>query len=81
MYTVKAVYDGVQFRPEQPIEIKEHYNVLITFIEPVSEPTKKGTRFLRESDPSKSALGVWEGEITIPDDFNEPLEDLKEYMC
>jgi len=36
---------------------------------------------MREADPSKSALGLWEGETTIPDDFNAPLEDLKEYMC
>jgi len=35
---------------------------------------------LRNANPSKSALGLWENEATIPDDFNAPLDDLKEYM-
>ena len=25
-------------------------------------------------------LGGWEGKINVPEDFNEPLEDFKEYM-
>lgn len=25
-------------------------------------------------------LGGLEGKVTVPDDFDEPLEDLKEYM-
>ena len=25
-------------------------------------------------------LGGWEGKIKVPDDFNAPLEDFKEYM-
>ena len=25
-------------------------------------------------------LGGWEGKINVPDDFNAPLEDFKEYM-
>ena len=41
----------------------------------------KNPRLLREPDPSKSTrLGQWNGEVTIPDDFDEPLEDMKEYM-
>lgn len=28
----------------------------------------------------KAKLGGWEGKISIPDDFNTPLEDFKEYM-
>ena len=30
--------------------------------------------------PIKRKLGGLEGKISIPDDFNEPLDDLKEYM-
>jgi len=81
MRTIKAVYDGVQFKPEQPITVKESYNVLITFLDPVNNSTKKRPRFLREPDPSKShALGMWNGEVKIPDDFDEPLDEMKEYM-
>lgn len=28
----------------------------------------------------KVKLGGWEGKIYIPDDFNAPLDDFKEYM-
>ncbi len=29
----------------------------------------------------KRQLGTLAGKISIPDDFDEPLDDLKEYMC
>jgi len=28
----------------------------------------------------KAKLGGWEGRIRVPEDFNAPLEDFKEYM-
>jgi len=82
MHTVEAIYDGVTFKPTQPIDIKEEYKVIITFLEPIKYGTKKKSRYLKEPDPSKYgavALGEWDGLVKIPDDFNEPLEDLKEY--
>ena len=80
MYAVKAIYDGVGFTAQQPIPVKGLHEVIITFLEPVQE-TKRMPRFLNAPDPSKSdALGMWDGEASIPDDFNEPLDDLKEYM-
>jgi len=81
MYTIKAVYDGVEFMPEQPITVEGRYKVLITFIEPVDELANTRRRFLTEPVPSKShALGRWNGEVKIPDDFDEPLDELKEYL-
>ena len=50
MYAVKAIYDGVNFKPMQPISMKGQYEVVITFLEPVSdviakaEQTKKHPR-------------------------------------
>lgn len=42
---------------------------------------KKNPRILREADPSKShMLGRLNGKVKIPDDFDEPLEEMKEYM-
>ena len=81
MYAVKAIYDGVTFKPKQPIPVKEQYEVVITFIEPVEKATKKNPRFLREPDSTKiPTIGEWDGMAVIPDDFNEPLEEMKEYM-
>ena len=81
MYAVKAIYDGVNFKPKQPIPIKEQYEVVITFIEPVEKAAEKNPRFLREPDSTKTpTIGEWDGMAVIPDDFNEPLEEMKEYM-
>jgi Protein of unknown function (DUF2281) len=28
----------------------------------------------------KNAFGIWKGEVWMSDDFNAPLDDLREYM-
>ncbi len=28
----------------------------------------------------RGGLGIWQGQIWMSDDFDEPLEDLKDYM-
>ena len=81
MYAVKAIYDGANFKPKQPISVKGEYEVIITFIEPVNKVTKKNPRFLLEPDSTKElTIGEYDGMFAIPDDFNEPLEEMKEYM-
>jgi len=81
MYSVKAIYDGVNFQPKQPISVKGQYEVIITFIEPINRVTEKNPRFLREPDSDKvPTIGELDGMVTIPDDFGEPLEEMKEYM-
>jgi hypothetical protein len=80
MYAVRAIYDGVNFTPQQPISVCGQHEVIITFVKPL-DPSEKAPQFLREPNPNKeTVLGLWEGEIKIPEDFNEPLDDLKEYM-
>ncbi|MCL2255160.1 MAG: DUF2281 domain-containing protein, partial [Lachnospiraceae bacterium] len=76
---------GNFFTAGQKFRLPERRKVYITVLDEPAlvEPINKAThnpRILLESDPSKSALGLWAGETTVPDDFNEPLEDLKEYM-
>jgi len=70
MHTIKAIYDGTNFRPMQPIPVKENYKVVIQFIEPLKKdavrpPFEYGSMF---------------GKIWMADDFNAPLDDFKEYM-
>lgn len=36
---------------------------------------------VEEKPKKKRQLGTLAGKISIPDDFDEPLDDLKEYMC
>jgi len=80
MYAVKAIYDGVNFKPIQPVDIEGQYEVVITFLEPTSAPVKQSPRLLLEPVPGKPAsIGEFDGLIKIPDDFNESLEEMKEY--
>ena len=81
MYAIRAIYDGVNFKPTQPVDVEGQYEVVITFIEPISAPIKKNPRLLLEPVLGKPvSIGEFDGLIKIPDDFDEPLEEMKEYM-
>ena len=81
MYAVKAIYDGVNFKPTQPVDVEGQFEVVITFLEPVSAPVKKSSRLLLDPVPGRPVLiGELDGLIKIPEDFDEPLEEMKEYM-
>lgn len=42
MQAIKAIYDGAQFKPKQPIPVSGQYEVVITFLEQISlNPTIK----------------------------------------
>ena len=42
MQAIKAIYDGVNFIPEQPIPVSGQYEVVITFVTQISpNPTDK----------------------------------------
>ena len=51
MQAIKAVYDGFTFQPRQPVPVQGHYEVVITFLEPIEpvhasrvaeQPTNQG---------------------------------------
>ena len=78
MYAVKAIYDGVNFNPKQPISVSGRYEVVITFLEPIEDdvavdgPPKKR--------PLSELKGFMKGNVWMADDFNAPLEEMREYM-
>ena len=78
MYAVKAIYDGVNFKPKQPISIKGKHEVLIIFDEPVTEGADNAARTSKR--PRSEIIGCLKGKIWMADDFNAPIEALKEYM-
>ena len=62
----------------------EKLNIAMTFIhfleqqkeiEPFAETVNKA-----EKRPFSEMKGIFKGKIWMSDDFNEPLEDMKEYM-
>ena len=78
MYAVKAIYDGVNFKPNQPISVKGVYEVIITFLEPVTE-SLDSTKQIKKH-PRSEIIGCLKGQVWMADDFNDPIEELKEYM-
>ena len=81
MQAIKAIYDGVSFKPIQPIPVKGKYEVLIAFLEPIYDYVDENNNILIEPDMTVTpVLGRLNGLVKIPDDFDEPLDELKEYM-
>ena len=68
--TIKGYYDHGQIVLEETPPVKTKTDVMVTFL----------TGEITETQPIKRKLGGLEGKVTIPDDFNEPLDDLKDYM-
>ncbi len=70
--TIKGVYDhGIITLTEDPL-VKSKANVIVTFLTSEEEIAHKGKQ--------KIILGLLDGMIKLPDDFNEPLDDLKDYL-
>ena len=68
---IKGIYDnGKIILTEEPRD-KTKTEVIVTFLK---EEKQKST------SKKQSRLGGMEGIIIVPDNFDEPLDDLKEYM-
>ncbi|HEY5465017.1 MAG TPA: hypothetical protein VIJ95_17270 [Hanamia sp.] len=67
--TIKGVYDNEQILLDEIPSVKNKSKVVVTFLEEINE-----------FQDDKRRLGSLKGKIGIPDDFNKPLDDLKEYM-
>ena len=90
----RVYYEDGLFVPFEPVSIPKGSQAVVTILDFLGDYTEGSAEsnalhplisgdspaILRKASPSKSAVGLWDGEITIPEDFNEPLEDLKEYM-
>ena len=42
MQAIKAVYDGLTFKPKQSVLVQGHYEVVITFLEPIEPAYASG---------------------------------------
>ena len=69
MQAIKAVYDGFAFTPTEPIPVQGHYEVVITFIEPIVGTTNdKPNHALR--------IGFLKDKVPpLPDSFFDPLPE------
>jgi len=71
MQTIRAIYNGSDFKLLQPAPVKEVYEVFITFVEPVKKESIFELPYKR---------GCMKGKMWMADDFDAPLDDFKEYM-
>jgi hypothetical protein len=71
MEIVKALYTKERIKLLEPVNVKGDYECEVIFRNPVKEPKKKKI-------PLSELEGCLEG--VIMDDFDEPLEEMKEYM-
>lgn len=69
LMTIKGIYDKGQIVLEETPSIKDKSKVVVTFLDEI-----------KPAACLKRRLGSLKGKVSIPDDFNEPLDDLKEYM-
>jgi hypothetical protein len=78
MHAIKAIYDGNSFTPIQPIPVEGSYEVVITFMKPVN----KDALSLGEGEklPRSTIKGLLKGKVKMSKDFNEPIEEMMEYM-
>jgi hypothetical protein len=67
----------------------ELLNTLEKLPEPLQQEILHYAEFLAEkysktvpqtTTPNRQGFGSWQGQIIMAEDFDEPLEDLKEYM-
>ncbi|MFW0716604.1 DUF2281 domain-containing protein [Pedobacter sp. N23S346] len=66
--TVKGYYEGGKIILEEKAPVDSKTDVIVTFL------TNE------KAEITKRIPGAFKGKISITDDFNEPLDDLKEYM-
>lgn len=74
MYTaINAIYENGQIILQEPAPTTAKTKVIVMFIKEEPNKTKKSIKGVK--------IGSLAGKgFSIPDDFNEPLADLNEYM-
>lgn len=68
--TIIGTYENGQITFDEQPPVRSKSKVMITFIDEPQIAIPVNNRI----------LGSLKGKVNIPDDFNEPLDDLNEYM-
>ena len=71
--------NGIFYNKErQIIKIPEHYKVSIMLFDERIDKSKISN--FPEKRPFSDLFGEWSGQILMSDDFDEPLEEMRDYM-
>ena len=81
MATIEAVFEGGVFRPTEPVSLPEGSRVTVVVVD---RPAPTGDAPPADSAPAKHdrppMFGALKGKMWIAPDFDEPLEEFKDYM-
>ncbi len=69
--TISGTYERGHLILEEAPPTPKKTKVLVTFLEEIEKPVFSN---------GKRPFGIAKGSIKLADDFDEPLEDLKDYM-
>lgn len=79
MYTaIKGIYDNGKIIFSEDVPTSDAYEVLVTFLKKKSSKGIGGTK--RKAGSLLKMGEKLNKKFAIPDDFNAPLDDLKEYL-
>ncbi|GGB93442.1 MULTISPECIES: DUF2281 domain-containing protein [Dyadobacter] len=70
--TVKGTYRNGKVTLEEPLPVS-FANVIVTVLEDETSEHKSVAL-------PKRKFGIMKGSVKLPDDFNDPLDDLNEYL-
>ena len=74
MYAIKALYDGTDFKPKEPIPVTGEYEVVITFTTPVKNSEQPKHFSNAEKDAlRKSLFGVLPPTVDLHEAREERL--------
>ena len=68
---ISGFYENGQIVLDELPKTNKKVQVFVSFTEPLE---------IKENVRKKRQFGTMKGSFVYPDDFNEPLDDLKEYM-
>lgn len=68
--TIEGYYEQGQIFLKEEAPVTAKTAVMITFL----------TENLKSGEQKKRMPGGLKGKVILPDDFNEPLDDLRDYM-
>ncbi len=69
--TIKGYFDNGQIYLQEEFPVTSKTDVMVTFLTGLKE---------QQAMPGKRMAGSLKGRVNTPDDFNAPLDDLKDYM-
>ena len=74
---VKGYYEKGNIVLKETAPVTEKTDVIVTFL---NEPAFESPQTENSRKKNEIVFGSLKGKIHLPEDFDEPLEDLKDYM-